>query len=719
MTARTLLFRLLTGCLVLLAIAMAVPAAAVSHAVAQDDPPADPNAPFRLAESAKPLADPTSGRINPAEWADRPPARFEVSNIDSGERNDIEMRYRQYRGVLEVAVQVPESLLQHNALRLYFSRNPSQGAAHVLTYTPYDPTIARQAQHRSSEGNVKLIEPKGWLAYANAAMKQMWQAIVRVNLSALDVVAGANGQFLHVGVSVISNDGTTEVNYPPFQGFHTGGSYKTLRSDSDNWGDAANTDEITADEVTAAVDTSVRLAQAFQRALGLSRDGEVDAAVEQFNLALELDPTFTLAHYYTAIAWRDVHEPDKALAAIDRALETNPYHFFSQLEKAGLLEDLERIDDAIAHYRMLAGEYPRLVTVSLEIARLQIRQKQIDAAVETLNGLLDAHKDREGLALAVAQLLDANDLQDRAEPFLVRAIEEAQTKMSTAFGVVGLLLDRDPARAMELAKAAMDRWPEEASLAFDLGKLYRLRNRFDDALIFSTRAAELQSTSILTMWEHFVTLAAARKYKEAADLYDEISRHIHPQDSVYKQFQAYAPITSYPRDWQDELKTREQQRDMRNPQVRMRTTRGDITLELFEKDAPNAVANFLWHVRNGTYKNNEAGFYRVIGAFMAQGGVHIPGWNPTGDERYIATQASSRRHFPGTLSMSNSGPNTESTEFFITVVPTPWLDGKHTVFGRVLEGMDVVLAIEEGDTITAIEVLRPSANPREPIWLDR
>ena len=126
------------------------------------------------------------------------------------------------------------------------------------------------------------------------------------------------------------------------------------------------------------------------------------------------------------------------------------------------------------------------------------------------------------------------------------------------------------------------------------------------------------------------------------------------------------------------------------------TPLGDIVIELFADKAPQTVNNFAALARDGFYDG--VTFHRVIKGFMTQGGDPTgsgrggPGYR-FGDEFH----ADLRHDGPGILSMANAGPGTNGSQFFITHVATPHLDGRHTVFGRVVEGMDVVLAIPERD----------------------
>ncbi len=126
------------------------------------------------------------------------------------------------------------------------------------------------------------------------------------------------------------------------------------------------------------------------------------------------------------------------------------------------------------------------------------------------------------------------------------------------------------------------------------------------------------------------------------------------------------------------------------------TDKGTMVVELFADKVPNTVNNFVFLAREGFYDGTV--FHRVIKDFMAQGGDPTgtgtggPGYR-FGDEFSTAL----KHNKPGVLSMANAGPNTNGSQFFITHVPTPWLDNKHSVFGQVVQGMDVLMSIPARD----------------------
>lgn len=150
---------------------------------------------------------------------------------------------------------------------------------------------------------------------------------------------------------------------------------------------------------------------------------------------------------------------------------------------------------------------------------------------------------------------------------------------------------------------------------------------------------------------------------------------------------------------------------MANPTVTIETNHGTITAEMFMDAAPKTVGNFIELAKDGYYDGII--FHRVIEGFMIQGG------DPTGtgrggpgytiDDEFGEGLAHDE---PGVFSMANAGPNTGGSQFFITLAATPWLDGKHAIFGKVTDGMDVVEAT--GQVATG-----PGDKPREDVVMEK
>lgn len=136
----------------------------------------------------------------------------------------------------------------------------------------------------------------------------------------------------------------------------------------------------------------------------------------------------------------------------------------------------------------------------------------------------------------------------------------------------------------------------------------------------------------------------------------------------------------------------------------MTTNRGDIILELYPQHAPKTVNNFVFLAREGFYDG--VSFHRVINDFVIQGG------DPTGTGRggpgyHFEDEVSGNplKHETGVISMANAGPNTNGSQFFITHSPQPHLDGRHTVFGKVVEnGQGIVMAIRQGDHMVSVKI---------------
>jgi cyclophilin family peptidyl-prolyl cis-trans isomerase len=198
-------------------------------------------------------------------------------------------------------------------------------------------------------------------------------------------------------------------------------------------------------------------------------------------------------------------------------------------------------------------------------------------------------------------------------------------------------------------------------------------------------------------------------------------------DALDEKGQQYlAELDQYKEFWEAERAIREKEaQDDNLPRIRITTNKGEMLVELFENEAPETVANFISLVEKGFY--NDLTFHRVLPQFMAQGGC--PLGDGTGGPGYQifceCTKDDYRKHFRGTLSMAHSGPNTGGSQFFLTFVPTSHLNGRHTAFGRVIEGLDVLSKLQridpddtgtkpDPDKMLKVEVVRKREHDYQP-----
>ncbi len=218
--------------------------------------------------------------------------------------------------------------------------------------------------------------------------------------------------------------------------------------------------------------------------------------------------------------------------------------------------------------------------------------------------------------------------------------------------------------------------------------------------------------------------AAERYLKAAAELKIPLQTGRESLDNLIMEF--LSNPAKFKENWAKETKLREAEAKADDlPRVLLKTNKGDIVLELFENEAPNTVANFISLVQKGFYK--DVPFHRVLSGFMAQGGDPT-GTGAGGTDYTIACECykpDHRLHFRGTLSMAHRGRDTGGSQFFLTFVPTDFLDGRHTVFGRVVEGMDVLSKLQRrdpgdaeaprADKIIEAKVLRKRPHEYKPV----
>ena len=261
--------------------------------------------------------------------------------------------------------------------------------------------------------------------------------------------------------------------------------------------------------------------------------------------------------------------------------------------------------------------------------------------------------------------------------------------------------------------------PETVTDAKNLLQATFQQNMYADAAAIAERlnASGNASPDVLAMGG--ISLYADHQFPEAQQMLKQALQG----EGVTPQVRSFASAAeTYPKLWEKEQAIREAESVAdNNPRVLLKTNRGDILLELFEDQAPNTVSNFISLVDTGFYDG--IAFHRVIPGFMAQGGDpnskdDDPRNDGSGGPPYtIACECErpdTRMHFAGSLSMAHAGKDTGGSQFFITHLPTDHLNGKHTVFGRVIDGLPVARDLRKNDKIESASVVRKREHPYVP-----
>jgi cyclophilin family peptidyl-prolyl cis-trans isomerase/thioredoxin-like negative regulator of GroEL len=248
--------------------------------------------------------------------------------------------------------------------------------------------------------------------------------------------------------------------------------------------------------------------------------------------------------------------------------------------------------------------------------------------------------------------------------------------------------------------------PEDRELLMKVARLEHAVNRYEAAAGNFEKLLQKDEKNVEVRMLLAICDFSIQRFEESAKILDEILKDKPSEEVRSKAAQFLEMAQKYQPLWKAEQEIRAKEAAANDlPRVKFKTTKGDIEIELFENEAPNTVANFIDLVGKKYYDGLK--FHRVIPGFMAQGGD--PTGTGAGGPGYRfkdEIKPDSRIHFRGTLSMANAGPDTNGSQFFLTHLPTEWLNGKHTVFGRVLAGQNVVDSLIIGDSITTAEVVR-------------
>jgi len=313
-----------------------------------------------------------------------------------------------------------------------------------------------------------------------------------------------------------------------------------------------------------------------------------------------------------------------------------------------------------------------------ELSALQAEYHQPDADKQAIESRFNAAREEARAA--------ATSLESSATDVLIAEPNNATAKQVVLDALQGAMATDDPLRGLDLARLLQEAGSQEEQVLLTGATAAMIVSDLDAASTFLKAASDagVDSDKVSSLEQ---ALETERPKVEA--------------EMAKRAAEAQA----------DDL-----------PRVKIETSKGTIVVELFENEAPNAVANFISLVEKHFYDGTV--FHRVIPQFMAQGGD--PKGTGSGGPGYsIACECElpgARKHFLGSLSMAHAGKDTGGSQFFLTFRPTEHLDGKHTVFGRVIEGLDVLPKIQrtEGpmaglpDKIVKAEVIRKRDHAYEP-----
>jgi cyclophilin family peptidyl-prolyl cis-trans isomerase/Flp pilus assembly protein TadD len=376
--------------------------------------------------------------------------------------------------------------------------------------------------------------------------------------------------------------------------------------------------------------------------------GDLEAALEAYEKAVELRPKNYNNHKNLAILYRQMGRTEEAIQAATEALQLAP-----QEQKASIEAFLAQLG---VQSPELSGEDAQRLEQLLQEGRAQMEAEDWDAAEKSYQQVLELDPERAVAISALAYVYAKQGRTDEAIAENLKVLDLVPNDFNTYKNLALLYQQKGQiAEAISAAQRALDLAPEDdkASLEVFLRQLQQLQGDTPASIETSERAGEL------------------------------------PPAERNGMFAAPPPMTIDP---------------SKSYRATIVTEKGNIVVELYAERALNTVNNFVFLAREGFYDNTT--FHRVIPGFMAQAGD--PTGTGSGGPGYTFADEfdpSLRHDGPGVVSMANAGPNTNGSQFFITYEATPWLDDKHSVFGQVIEGMDVLNSLTPRD---------PQQNPDYP-----
>jgi len=398
----------------------------------------------------------------------------------------------------------------------------------------------------------------------------------------------------------------------------------------------------------------------------LSQAQDWPAAVETYSRALELDPNNAVAHNALAYAYVQQGDLDQAITEYLTLINLLPNDYINYKNLAIVYSQRGQEDEAVRRANEALALAPEKQKPSLEALLAQLEGGQVISSPE------DTQRLQELLDQGTAQL-QAEDWPAAVDTYnqilvLDPASGQAHSALAYVYARQGNL---DQAIAESLAVISL--LPDDYNSYKNLAILYRQQGMMEEAIGAAEKALALAPEQ---------DKEALRTFIEQLEAWEQPSPSIEPglRAGDLPPAQRDGMYSSPPSMVIDPEKIY---------RATIVTEKGEIVIELFADKAPQTVNNFVFLAREGFYDNTT--FHRVIPGFMAQGG------DPTGTGsggpgyRFADELDASLRHDgPGILSMANSGSNTNGSQFFITYVATPWLDDHHAVFGRVIQGMDVL-----------------------------
>ncbi|MHC4663783.1 MAG: peptidylprolyl isomerase [Planctomycetota bacterium] len=544
-------------------------------------------------------------------------------------------------------------------------------------------------------GSAPVENPGGWRARATADSKRGWQAEVQISLARLGVKGGTSEScragFIAVG---ISRD-TTAI-YP--NAIAETGDIKSALAEISPSGKWPAAEKIAASE---------------KEAESFSCEFELDA---KFRGYCESIQGLAMVGNFEQI-FKSIEEMEKLLPG------TPAVPYFRGLMH---VRSSRNFKGAVSDFREAIKRSPGLHNAYREIVNVFLTQVKDNTAArkEIEKYIAEFPNDTRPLLFAAPvfeELKDPAAARAALEKAYVMRRDDVEILKRLVAGYLEEGTPEMEAKSLKLLDAHIAAYPEKASAQAERALILAQRlYRFADAAAAMEKAIALEPEDVSLRIYRAQFLFWEGKYEEAAKILDKIAARL--TAPALRNFATGLLHASrvYPLQAKKELKRREVETEKDDlPRVKLVTSRGEITLELFEDDAPNTVANFISLVESGFYNGTE--FHQVIHGAYAQGGDpnsrdDDPNNDGFGGPGYrVRDEKSPRRHFRGTITMARGRePNSAGSQFLITLVTLPEIDGKNASFGRVISGMEILGRLRKGDKLIRAEVIRKREHEYRP-----